>query len=327
MPKSTVKASEIADSAAALPGEDPQERSARIRALAVAQRLALAARLHRENEFELAEKLDKCGLPASITCTNCGDPHSVETRCKRRWCPTCARKISFERVQKYEKRLCGMTWPLWCTFTCRNSDDAEVIDVLKAGWKQFRRRKIFKAYTKGGLWALEVTEKGKGWHPHLHAFLDCEWLSAHTPPPHPLDPPAIVREKMSYAKAELDEEWGSCVGQEWASTFVARKKADSAVRELLKYAVKGSDLLETTLPVGDLIRMIDAGRTISTFGTVRKSQAPAEDEDDKPKLACTTCGTEGEWLPTEVLSRYGRISPPTMIHFGHADNDSRNPFD
>ena len=312
--------------ARSLNDEERAERSARIRALAVAQRIALARRLRQEDAPELAAKLEACGLPTSITCTNCGGQHGVETRCKRRWCPTCSRKLSFDRVVKYDRRLQHLQWPLWATFTIRNDDSADVVDRLKAGWKAFRRKKIFTEHTVGGLWALEVTERGNGWHPHIHAMLDCKWLASNTPPPHHLDTPQIVAEKMTYAKAELDEEWGACVGQDWASTFIARKKGGDAVRELLKYAVKGSDLLESTLPIAPLIHMIDAGRTISTFGTLRNGKLPPEPDDNKPKLACGECGAEGEWLPSEFVARIGGIGPPSMVYFGDANDPNRNPF-
>lgn len=282
-------------------GESPEDRRARIRTEAVRQRVALAERLRRECAPDLAAKLEACGLPTTIICTSCGHGHRVETRCKRRWCPTCARSISVERQRRYERRLQGMKWALWFTGTIRNRYDIEVIDDLKAAWKQFRRRSIFKARTKGGLWSLEVTERGHGWHPHLHALLDCEWLAHDTPPPARGDSPAHIAEKIAYAKAELSTVWAECVGQEIGIALAVRKSGADAIRELLKYAVKGSDLLETTLPASDLIRSIDAGRTISTFGNMRNGKLPPEPDEDRPGLECQGCGGTPTWLPIEVM--------------------------
>lgn len=280
--------------------ESPEDRKQRIRGMVSAQRVALAARLEREGAQDLANKLHQCGLPASLTCCNCGGRHSVETRCKRRWCPSCARSISVQRIRKYERRLQTLQWPLWFTGTIRNRDDLGVVDDLKSAWSKFRRRSAFTDRTKGGLWAIEVTERGNGWHPHIHAMLDCKWLAHDTPAPVRGDTQQIVAEKIAYARAELSSVWGECVGQEMGIALAVRKQGATAIRELLKYAVKGSDLLETTLPIADLIRSIDSGRTISTFGSLRNGKLPPEPDDDKPGLACTECGDPGSWLPSEI---------------------------
>lgn len=312
MPETEVSAQEVKSEFAAIAAESPEERKLRIRGIVAAQRAALAARLDREEAFDLSAKLHDCGLPASLTCTSCGGKHSVETRCKRRWCPSCARAISVQRIQRYERRLQHLQWPLWLTLTIRNRDDLSVIDDLKAGWKQFRRRKLFTTHTVGGLWALEVTERGNGYHPHIHAMLDCKWLAADTPPPAPGDSKAHVAEKITYAKAELASVWGECIGQEIGIALAVRKSGPTAIRELLKYAVKGTDLLETLLPIADLIRAIDAGRTISTFGSLRNGKLPPEPEDDSPGLACTSCGNSGSWLPSEVADRILHMSVGTV---------------
>jgi hypothetical protein len=296
-------------------GETPEERKARIKGIVSAQRAALAARLDREEAYDLSAKLHDCGLPASITCTNCGNRHSVETRCKRRWCPSCARAISVQRIQKYERRLQHLQWPLWLTLTIKNRDDLTVVDELKAGWKQFRRRKLFKAHTVGGLWAMEVTERGNGWHPHIHAMLDCKWLAHDTPPPARGDSPQHIAEKITYAKAELASVWGECIGQDIGIALAVRKKGHTAIRELLKYAVKGTDLLETLLPIADLIRSIDAGRTISTFGTLRNGKLPPEPDEDKPGLACTDCGNSSGWLPSEIADRVAGYAVGNVTRF------------
>ena len=309
VPQAAFASALVAFPSASSPDLSPDERRAAIRAELVLQRAALSRRLEQEGAGDLAAKLDACGQPTSLTCTTCGQMHKIETRCRRRWCPCCARAISAERVRKYERRLQGLQWPLWLTLTIRNRDDLAVVDDLKAGWKQFRRRKLFTERTKGGLWSLEVTERGNGWHPHIHAMLDCEWLAADTPPPCRGDDAKRIAEKITYAKAELASVWGECIGQEVGIALAVRKSGMTAVRELLKYAVKGSDLLATTLPIADLIRSIDAGRTISTFGSLRNGKLAPEPDDDRPGLACENCGDNGQWLPTyivDMIVRSGR---------------------
>lgn len=283
------------------PDENPLARKARIHEALTEQRNALRDRLWMEGAADLAAKLDGCGCATSLTCVNCGDRHPIETRCNRRWCPVCARKLAARRVSQYDRRLQRLQWPLWLTLTIKNQDDAAVVDQLKAAWKKFRRKKIFTTHTVGGLWALEVTERGNGWHPHIHAMIDCKWLAADVPAPHPLDTANIVGQKIDAAKAELSAEWGESCGQPFAIALAVRKSAAAASRELLKYAVKGSDLLDSLLPIEPIIRQIDSGRTISTFGTLREGRLPPEPDDDRPAVACSQCGAEKSYVPTEII--------------------------
>jgi hypothetical protein len=284
--------------------ENPMERKQRIHEELTRQRDLIRDRLLMEGAVDLATKLETCGQSTNIVCTSCGDYHPIETRCNRRWCPVCARKLAARRVAKYDRRLQRLQWPLWVTLTIKNRDDEAVVEDLKKAWKKFRRKQIFTAHTVGGLWALEVTERGNGWHPHIHAMLDCKWLAAVTPAPHPNDNAAQVREKIDYAKAELAAEWGESCGQPFAIALAVRKSASAASRELLKYAVKGSDLLECLLPIAPIIRQIDSGRTISTFGTLREGKLPPEPDDDRPALACTNCGAEKSWIPADVAAKF-----------------------
>lgn len=146
-------------------------------------------------------------------------------------------------------------------------------------------------------------------------MLDCKWLAYNTPAPHPNDTPSIINQKIHHAKQELATEWGDCVGQEWAVALAVRKSGAIAAKELLKYAVKGSDLLETLLPIGGLIRAIDAGRTISTFGELRQGKLPPEPDDDKFALACTNCGTQKAFIPIEAMPYISGVTSRSFIHF------------
>lgn len=313
--------------------EEVAHRKERIRAEVTAQRIALEARLRSEGEFELAAKLEKCGLPTTIVCVNCGHGHAVETRCKRRWCPTCSRAISAERVAKYQKKLASLQWPLWLTLTIRNDESETVLERIREGWKKFRRTKLFTTHTVGGLWAIEVTERGNGWHPHIHAMLDCKWLAYQTPAPVPEDKPHHVHEKIEFAKAELATVWGNCVDQKTAIALAVRKNGATAARELLKYAVKGSDLLESVLPVGRMIAEIDAGRTISTFGTLRKKKGEGEEleeleaDEEKPGLECTSCGEAHGWLPEVVVKKFTGKFTPRTVYFGAGDHELKHGND
>jgi hypothetical protein len=41
---------------------------------------------------------------------------------------------------------------------------------------RLRKRRCFAAHVKGGVAALDVADKGHGWHDHIHAIVDAQWL-------------------------------------------------------------------------------------------------------------------------------------------------------
>lgn len=271
-------------------------------------RQKLIVRLHEEGDEELAALLTRCGQTMKLRCTCCSALKAVEVRCEKRWCPVCARKIAAARVAKYTYAVARMQWPLFLTLTVQNSIDAwEGIRRMKSCWGKMRRTKWFKACdVKGGITAMEITNKGSGWHPHLHTVIDCRWLAVRTPRPQRGDSAESIRLKCSSAKAELDAEWAKVTKQVTASTYV--KRTDRLdLRELLKYAADPGTLSNEQGRISELIRAIDKFRMVQPFGHCMGISAEiealaAEDHVTKP---CAGCGGSS-WLPELTIERPNR---------------------
>lgn len=133
-------------------------------------------------KFHHYYRLDDIRLAAAYTCKR----HLV--------CPFCAARRGSKTVERYLDRLAVIAQErphsrlALLTLTVKNGPDlVERHAHLERSWKclQARRRDWFKkgrGYTElakvaGALFSYEVTNKGKGWHPHLHAIvlLD-DWL-------------------------------------------------------------------------------------------------------------------------------------------------------
>src|SRR5204862_1110655 len=115
-----------------------------------------------------------------------GYRHKAEKRCKKKWCPVCVRGIATKRSIKFSRAAALMRWPMHLTLTVRNvadDDDHDFVRRLRRNFGKLRHRKIWKNNVTGGVAGIEVTNKGKGWHPHLHALIDCRWLAIDTPAP------------------------------------------------------------------------------------------------------------------------------------------------
>lgn len=132
-------------------------------------------------KFHHYYRIDDIRLAAAYTCKR----HLV--------CPFCAARRGSKTVERYLDRLRvvlqerpGLKLAL-LTLTVKNGSDlVERHTHLECSWKklQKKRRNAIQGKTvtelakvAGALFSYEVTNKGKGWHPHLHAIvlLD-DWL-------------------------------------------------------------------------------------------------------------------------------------------------------
>lgn len=201
-----------------------------------------------------------------------------------------------------------MQWPLMITLTMPNSEDPESVREIRKSWSKFRRKKIVKDRVAGGLTAIEVTNNGNGWHPHIHAIIDCEWLSLHTPAPTRRDSEAVIKQKCEMAQLELSCRWADAIGQETAVVWAKRCKDEEALHYSLKYSVKASDLLDCRTEIAPLIRVMERTRLVSAFGSLYGRTAEMDDEE-KPCMCCTNCGTEKTIIPRSVFEIITRHDP------------------
>lgn len=270
-------------------------------------RAKVLARLVDEDEDELANSLAKCGEQFLLHCTNCGHQHVAEKRCSQKWCPVCVRKISTQRSLKYSRAAEQCQWPLFLTLTRANIGDLSVQDIrdLRRRFGKFRRQIFWAANVKGGVACMEITNTGRGWHPHLHCLLDCRWLAIKTPEPKPYYSRAVKAERFKRAAAELESNWSKCLGQLVSSVKVKRTSGPDIVKEVCKYAVKGSDLVESPDPIGPAIWAMKSTRLVTTFGSFY-GKALVSAEEKKPPLPCPHCKQKNTWATDQEVQAHKR---------------------
>lgn len=96
--------------------------------------------------------------------------------CHLKFCPECqwrrGLKYSLKTYQVISHYLRGSPdyGVVHLTLTLKNVDDMQgVHSRLIRSFQKLRDRKVFDRCV-GGIWALEVTMRGKGYHPHLHCL-------------------------------------------------------------------------------------------------------------------------------------------------------------
>lgn len=284
--------------------ETSEDRRRRLAEEAEKKRVALLARLEDEGEDELAEQLAKCNQEFNLVCTNCGTFTEVRTHCMKRWCPACARRISAKRVGRYVRAAATMQWPLHVTLTVKNTQDIslETFRRLQAAFKKLRRQHIFRRVV-GGVASIELTNRGRGWHPHIHLLLDCEWLADRAPTIKPFDSRERRAAKCKAAADELGRTWARLVGQRTASVKTRRCAGMVAVTEVLKYAVKPESLIECEDNPGDAIRAMQKARLFVAFGNCYGRTKEFDAAMEKPECTCGGCEQAGTTIPEFCIPR------------------------
>ena len=235
----------------------------------------------------------------TMRCQCCGNGKVGRSRCKKRYCPECQGLLAAERKRELAPLVRKFKWPLFVTLTCANTATPEGLRHVQKAFCKLRRKKIWTAHVVGGIAAYEITDRGNGYHPHVHMVIDCEWLAFKTPRPLRGMAPNKVKALCKAAHVELSEEWAKCLKQPGnAIVWVTRCNAATILDEVCKYAVKGSDLVEVAGSAGDVIDAINKCRLMSTWGTAYKRGEPQE----RHPLACEACGEVGCILPDAVAT-------------------------
>jgi hypothetical protein len=209
--------------------------------------------------------------------------------CKRHLlCPFCAARRASKTVERYVERLeiiakQNPTLKLaHLVLTVKNGDDlGERMDHLQNAWKrlQQKRRNAAKGMAStemtkvaGAFFSYEVTNKGNGWHPHLHAVvLLTDWI----------DRDALVAEWKAIT-GDSQILWIERIGKGLGTLLDAagnlNTKVAGAFVEVAKYAVKFSDL--TTAKNWEAFQVLRGKRLQGTFGAFRGVQVPESLLDD-----------------------------------------------
>lgn len=193
-----------------------------------------------------------------------------KTRCKKKWCPCCAPGIAAKKNRRLQNAIGKFRWPLFITLTMKNVDDLNfgAVRQLRQAFGRLRHRKFWTKAVKGGVASIEVTNIGNGWHPHLHAVVDCRWLAVNEMEPRPNWTKEAKMVAFTAATDEVCKVWARILQQPTASIKIKRASSGTILKEVVKYSVKGSELAECQGEIGQLVDAIEGTRLLTTFGSV-----------------------------------------------------------
>jgi hypothetical protein len=247
---------------------------------------SILAKLRGIGKVQLAGKMAECHTLVSVKiCTGCRKQSKFYNRCELFFCPVCAPRLSRERKESIEWWTKQISQPKHVVLTVRNTLDLTkpYVQFLKTQLAKLRRSKVFNA-VQGGFYSMEVTNEGNGWHVHFHLLCDGKWISA----------------------SELAIVWGKLVGQDFAIVKVKDARGQDYLREVTKYAVKGSELAKWDgLTISNFIEAFDGVRFFGVFGSLYGKRTEWREwidsiQEIKPLCACG-CNTWRILSPEELL--------------------------
>ena len=234
-------------------------------------RHSVAAKLREEGYTVRADELDECHSRWMVAeCNGCRKTRKFPNRCDRFYCPECQPRLAKDRKESVEWWVDRIEQPKHMVLTVRN-----VPILTKSFVKQFKgwfarlRRRAFARNWRGGLYSLEVTNEGNGWHLHLHALVDARWIDASALSIEWND----VTDGFGYIVKVLDaratHDKPPIVGEGEVQVNCRGSAKSSYLKEVAKYAVKGTELARWNgCQVMEFILAMEGVKCFGVFGSL-----------------------------------------------------------
>jgi len=230
-------------------GVTPQPTQRELVNVTLVWKASIVAKLRSIGAHDLAEPLDKCHTQESFAqCQGCRKVKHFWNRCENFYCPTCQPALAKERRESIEWWTKTISQPKHLVLTQRNTSDLtyRAVSQAKANLAKLRRRAVAKSW-RGGIWSLEITNEGQGWHLHFHLLIDAHWIDIQS----------------------IATQWGQLAGQDYAIVKVKDVRRADYLAEVTKYAVKGSQLAAwSPLQIATFVNAIQGQRTFGVFGSL-----------------------------------------------------------
>jgi hypothetical protein len=268
---------------------------------------SVAAKLRSIGLKDEAHKLENCHTQYTFAvCNGCNHVSKFPNRCDLFYCPECQPRLANDRRRAVEWWTREVQQPKHVVLTVKNISDLTSAHVREfVSWFNKLRRRKFARNWLGGFRSLEVTNEGNGWHLHLHALVNAQWIDSF----------------------KLSEEWQSVTNGLGRIVKVKDARQKNYLAEVTKYAVKGVELsCWSPDKIKTFIRAFEGVRTFAVFGSLYGLRTKFAEwfkfiRDQKPlcKCGCSDARyfSESEFLELDLVPRCDNacpIPPPQQPH-------------
>ncbi len=260
------------------------------------KRLSLVSVFEQRGYFRQSDLLNECQTRMIYyECAECGSIGWSKNHCGMRVCPDCAGRMKMKLLAKYEKGISQLkdfykSRLKLLTLTLKNvpdlrGPDFNVISQIKEAFYRLRKRPLLRKKIYGGVYGVEATNKGRGWHVHIHALISSEFIKdacqEMKQAKNSREEENLEREKCAYCKKKcLRRLWQ----EETGSSVVDMKKANTeGIIEVIGYIAKplSTENAELLVDWWEIMRNRPFLKPFGCFYDMRKLKA---------SLTCPWCG-------------------------------------
>lgn len=139
-------------------------------------------------------------------------------RCGDRTCPDCRKRDYYRLFFGYRDVFRDKSRLRFISLTLKNTNDLSrwSVDFLRGCFRKLCRSSSVSSKIKGGMYGIEITNKGKGWHVHMHVICEGGYIP----------------------QQELSREWCRITGGSYVVDIRIINSGEDALRYMLKYLLK-----------------------------------------------------------------------------------------
>lgn len=128
--------------------------------------------------LELCESLGEGHKVQTVTCAHCGTLKHYITNCGSRLCEYCRMKSVNRTLSRKGIGKRKMTGLKFLTLTVKSVDSLSNKNTLaiRDYFRKLIRRQFWKKAVRGGIYAIEVTQTNNGFHYHIHAIYEGNFM-------------------------------------------------------------------------------------------------------------------------------------------------------
>lgn len=219
----------------------------------------------------------------ALRCGSCGNIKIIRLKCSDRTCSECRKRIYFKLLRGWTELVRNMKNPKLLTLTLVNKQYLLRNDItfIRKSLNKLLRRKYYKERIKGGLYVIEIINKGRGWNIHIHALIESAFIKQN----------------------KISQDWLDITRNSFIVDIRDAYTPVSGLRYILKYLTKTPQIGNNADVYN---RALKYSRLIQTFGNLY-GNAP-----DKMVLACEQCGSSC-WITEHTVK--GKVSLTKLINF------------
>jgi len=209
----------------------------------------------------------------TLLCSRCGHKVRIRLNCGQRSCEICRRKawgrnarILREIFKKFDNLR---VFELTIKNIPQGQFTKETVRQLRRAFSKLIHRKYYREHIKGGVYFVHITNRGRGWHIHLHIVYDGDYIP----------------------QSKLSRDWKDITG-----SYVVWIRPVRSVAGAVNYLI--SDLLQKPkIRPEDVDRfnaVMKGQKIIQGFGTLSKLKL-------KREFICPNCGNNC-WIIQEFIN-------------------------